>query len=286
MSCFDLPRRLGTLTVRRDCGECGATLEFDRQVGKYWCLRCETVFSRVCDSCRTPFNGPTTTCSVCAKSKLFDPSWVYPESAPTAARPVERPQPRTDVAARPTASEASAPRDFVDELAACFAGERIRDCIQCGTCSGSCPVSSFMDNPPRRLLAMIRAGMREEVLSSQSLWLCSSCYLCAARCPRQIAITDLICELKRLAIAEGKAEGTRARILASTFAAVVDHRGRSFEPELLIRYWLKASPLSILKKGPLGMRLFRRGRLPLAGQQIRRTDELGTLIAKSKEIGG
>ena len=78
--------------------------------------------------------------------------------------------------------ERSVRRDFVDELLSVPGGDRVHDCIQCGTC-GSCPVSYFMDNPPRKLLAMIRAGMREEVLASNTMWLCTSCYACTVQCP-------------------------------------------------------------------------------------------------------
>ncbi len=79
---------------------------------------------------------------------------------------------------------------FVDEIYALPGGEGVRLCIQCGTCSGSCPNASKMDHTPRELIAMARAGMRKEVLSSNSMWLCLSCYLCTVRCPRGIESTD------------------------------------------------------------------------------------------------
>jgi len=39
---------------------------------------------------------------------------------------------------------------------------------------------------------MIRAGKREEVLSSSSMWMCTSCYNCIARCPRGLPITHIM----------------------------------------------------------------------------------------------
>ncbi|MFB3896153.1 MAG: 4Fe-4S dicluster domain-containing protein, partial [bacterium] len=77
---------------------------------------------------------------------------------------------------------------FLDEIYAIPAGEKIKDCIQCGTCTGSCPVSFVMDHAPRKLWGMIRAGMRDEVLSSNTIWLCASCYSCSVRCPQEIKI--------------------------------------------------------------------------------------------------
>ena len=44
-------------------------------------------------------------------------------------------------------------------------GESLKSCIQCGTCSGTCPVVEFMDQTPRRLIGMINADMKEEVLA-------------------------------------------------------------------------------------------------------------------------
>ena len=57
--------------------------------------------------------------------------------------------------------ESGTRHDFIEEIHEVPGGERIKDCIQCGTCSGSCPASYFMDNPPRKLFAMLRAGMRD-----------------------------------------------------------------------------------------------------------------------------
>jgi heterodisulfide reductase subunit C len=183
--------------------------------------------------------------------------------------------------------EASTRRDFIEELHAVPGGERIRDCIQCGTCSGSCPVSYFMDNPPRKLIAMIRAGMRDEVLQSESLWLCTSCYSCTQRCPRGIACTDIMYALKRLAMAEGKAHGSaKATALASSFAEVIEKRGRNHEPALLVRFYMKADPWAMMRKAPLGMRLMSRGRMPLAGEKIKEIDQIRAIIAKTEEIGG
>ena len=82
--------------------------------------------------------------------------------------------------------------DFIDEMKAIPGGEQIVDCIQCGTCSGSCPTGFLMKHSPRKLIAMTRAGMKKEVLESPDIWLCTSCYSCYVRCPRNIKVTDLM----------------------------------------------------------------------------------------------
>ncbi len=84
-------------------------------------------------------------------------------------------------------------------------GDWVKMCMQCGVCSGSCPMGPYWDHPPQELFMMIRAGKREEVLSSTSMWMCTSCYNCIARCPRELPITHIMHGLahyaKRLGIA-------------------------------------------------------------------------------------
>jgi heterodisulfide reductase subunit D len=82
-------------------------------------------------------------------------------------------------------------------------GERVIACYQCATCSGSCPTAADMDYNPRRLLHMLRLGLGERVLRSRAIWLCTSCYSCTTRCPREIKITDAILGLRRLAVERG-----------------------------------------------------------------------------------
>ena len=64
-------------------------------------------------------------------------------------------------------------------------GREILTCMQCGTCSGTCPYGDVMEFTPRRMIAMMRAGLLEKVFTSDSLLSCVACYACMAKCPRQ-----------------------------------------------------------------------------------------------------
>jgi Fe-S oxidoreductase len=68
-------------------------------------------------------------------------------------------------------------------------GERIRACLQCGTCSGVCPFGYLMGFPPGRMIAYLRADRFENVLESDTVWMCVSCYACTAVCPKEIPLT-------------------------------------------------------------------------------------------------
>ena len=71
-------------------------------------------------------------------------------------------------------------------------GNWVKMCMQCCVCSGSCPLGPHWDHPPQELFMMIRANKRDEVLSSTSMWMCTSCYNCVARCPRGLPITHIM----------------------------------------------------------------------------------------------
>jgi heterodisulfide reductase subunit C len=176
--------------------------------------------------------------------------------------------------------------DFLDEVYGIPGGEKIKDCIQCGTCSGSCPVSWAMEESPRQIFAMIRAGMRDKVLDSLTIWTCASCYQCAERCPQEIRITDIMYMLKRMAIREERKRSKNARALSECFVDVVNKYGRNRETELMVRYALRTDPLGSVALAPVGYNLLVRGRLPLGGTRIRAIEGLRKIVAKAQELGG
>jgi heterodisulfide reductase subunit C len=176
--------------------------------------------------------------------------------------------------------------DFLDEVYGIPGGEKIKDCIQCGTCSGSCPVSWAMEETPRQIFAMIRAGMRDRVLDSLTIWTCASCYQCAERCPQKIRITDIMYMLKRMAIREERKRSKNARALSECFVDVVNKYGRNRETELMVRFALKTDPLGSVALAPVGYNLLARGRLPLGGTRVRAIEGLRKIVAKAQELGG
>ena len=168
---------------------------------------------------------------------------------------------------------------FSEEIAAIPGGERLRECIQCGTCSAVCPLSAYMDYTPRRLIAMTQAGMKDEVLGSFSIWVCAGCYACTAACPKEIPITDMMYALKRTAIREGvhpRRFGTP--VLAREFVRSVDRWGRNSESRLAINLYLKTRPGLLLQDYPLAERLRRRGRMRLRRESIRQRAQLRTML--------
>ncbi len=67
--------------------------------------------------------------------------------------------------------------------------EELKKCIQCGDCSGVCPVGYLMDFPPSRIISAIRAEVYPQVTSTDTVWMCVACSACTAVCPAQIPVT-------------------------------------------------------------------------------------------------
>ena len=175
--------------------------------------------------------------------------------------------------------EAELDRGFGATIAHMAHGEKFYTCIQCGTCSATCPVSHFMDFTPRKIIAMVRAGFKEEVLRSFTIWLCASCHSCTADCPREIKITDVMYALKQLAIKEGiYPKRFPIPVMAQEFYKIVEKQGRNSEGRLMMNIAMRTNPFRLLRYAKVGLKLFRTGRASLHEESIQNKDELKALL--------
>ena len=176
---------------------------------------------------------------------------------------------------------------FLDEIAALPEGGEILSCIQCGTCSGTCPVGAYMEHTPRRIFAMVRAGMKSQVLESATPWICASCYKCTVNCPEEIKITEIMYALKRKAIREGvtpkNPDGQR---FVKIFTSLVRRFGRGYELGLMLRFMLPGKFLELLKQAPLGLKMFRQGRMPLLPHSVKDKEGFQKMVQRAMELDG
>lgn len=174
---------------------------------------------------------------------------------------------------------------FLEEVSLHTAGvSRLEMCIQCGSCGGSCPSAADMDHTPRMLFAMIRAGMRSEALSSNTPWICVSCYHCVVRCPQDVHIADVMYTLKSMAIKEKLYQDSTAPDFSMTFVEMVENYGRSYEFGLATRHYLKHYPLRLPTMAPMGYGMLRKSRMDLRPTKIKGIDQLQAILAKAKEV--
>jgi len=173
---------------------------------------------------------------------------------------------------------------FGEKIARAAYGEKLFSCIQCGTCAATCPVSHYMDYTPRRIIAMVREGFRDDVLNCQTIWLCASCYSCTVDCPKEIKITDVMYALKQEAMSQGMyPKRFPIPILAREFFRGVERHGRNCEGSLMVKFYLKSSPLRMLKNAIIAWKLWRTGRLSLRAEGTRDKDTVRTLLRAAKQ---
>ena len=87
--------------------------------------------------------------------------------------------------------------DFLNLLANAHAdNEKIKTCIQCGSCTGSCCAVDGMSVSPRKLWRSVQLGMEPVVMDSMSYWNCTTCGLCDKRCPRGIPLSKIMISLR------------------------------------------------------------------------------------------
>jgi len=142
-----------------------------------------------------------------------------------------------------------------------------------------------MQFSPRTLNAMVKAGMRDEILSSNSMWLCLSCYLCTERCPRGVKVTDIMYALKRLAIRHnGDNYWAPTPVLERTFVDCVNLTGRLTEVGLTGGYYWRTNPLKALTMIPMGLKLLSHRRLPLVPTRVKGMQGLRAMIRKAQAL--
>ncbi len=157
-------------------------------------------------------------------------------------------------------------------------------CIQCGTCGGSCPAAVDMDHSPRALFAMIRAGLRDEVLQSNTPWICVSCYMCVVRCPQDVHITDIMYALKGMAIGAEQCQDSTAPDFSQTFVDMVENYGRSFEFGLATRHYLKHFPLRMPGMASMGFGMLTKKRLKMKPKKISKIKQLTKILERAKKL--
>ena len=157
-------------------------------------------------------------------------------------------------------------------------------CIQCGTCGGSCPSAMDMEHTPRMLFAMLRAGMREEVLRSNTQWICVSCYHCVVRCPQEVHIADVMYTLKGMAIKAKLYSDSTAPDFSQTFVDMIKMFGRSYEMGLASRHYLRHFPLRLPSMMPMGFGMITKGRMSFKPHKIKGMDQLRKIMNRAKQL--
>ena len=171
-------------------------------------------------------------------------------------------------------------KGFIKEVMKMLGGERILECIQCGSCAGGCPAMFAMDYSPMQIIKMINLGMKEKVLSSSTIWVCSACYTCTVRCPRNVDFTSLMMSLKYIAIRENMVKDSAKSDFHKYFFEVINKYGRNHEPEFLIKLLDSSNLASSVR---LGLRLLKKGKMPMRAPRTEHASYIKSMLEKTDQ---
>jgi heterodisulfide reductase subunit C len=108
-----------------------------------------------------------------------------------------------------------ADRAFRGDLSLSAQASTFSVCFGCQSCTTVCPVVANFDNPeevlgmlPHQIMHACGLGVRDLALGSDMLWDCLTCYQCQEHCPQGVNITDVLYELKNVAVKQVKQQAT------------------------------------------------------------------------------
>ena len=152
------------------------------------------------------------------------------------------------------------PEPAIDALAEIR--KMVSTCIQCGTCTGSCPNAFAMDLTPRQVWYNVLMGEKDTIFHSRTFSLCSVCYYCTLRCPRGLPLTEAMSALKQIAAKENLTPYKKSIRFYKSFIESVRRHGRVREIEFMTLYFLSMkNPFMPFMFIPLGMKLMGKGKV-------------------------
>ncbi len=143
-----------------------------------------------------------------------------------------------------------------------------------------------MDYTPRQLWRLIQLGLKEEVLSSSSFWLCTACYACTQHCLRGIACTETMSTLRRMAVSMGMEKLSSTAHFCKAFRDTVRRHGRLHDVEMITLFFGRAKGLKMVDYTRLGFTLWRKGKVSLDASRanVRELDQIEAIYRKVEQL--
>ena len=175
-------------------------------------------------------------------------------------------------------------KGFGREIMSVSGCDQLPSCIQCGTCSGACPLSIYMDFSPRQVMALVRADFKNEVLRSNThLALRLLLRLHGGMSAPDSDHGHHVCP--QAAGHQGACLSAHfpIPILAKEFAKMVRRKGRITETLLVMQLFLRANWRAVLSSWRLGLGLITTGRFVHQPEHIERQAELEAMLATVRQ---
>jgi len=172
--------------------------------------------------------------------------------------------------------------NFVRKVEA-LSGTSVRRCMQCGKCSAGCPMATFMEHPPNRVVRLLQLGQWQRLLSGQSIWYCASCETCSARCPNKVHLASVMDALRKLSWdSEGPSKESNVQLADKLFLENIRKYGRQYEMRLAAMFNVKSGQL--LKDLALGPKLLSKGKLKMLHSKNKNLSEIEKIFSRIEEM--
>jgi heterodisulfide reductase subunit C len=161
-----------------------------------------------------------------------------------------------------------------------LSSEPLDRCYQCFTCTLGCPVSRYMDFHPDQIIRMVQLGLKQQVLTSEAIWVCLGCETCVARCPNEIDILKVMDTLRETAIREN-VDGKDKKIqqFHKAFLYPIKLFGKQYELGLIAFLILKTLDFGDLG---LGIKMILKNKLPFIPARIKGLKQVRKIYDKTK----
>ena len=176
------------------------------------------------------------------------------------------------------------PRPAFSKKFAEISGEKVSSCFQCEKCTNGCPVTFAMDIVPHKLMRLIHLGFKDDVLKSNTIWVCASCETCTTRCPNGIDIAHIMDTLRQIALSENiQVPQKNVPIFHSAFLSSMKRHGRVHELGMTITYVLKSEGLGgLMKQAGMGLTMFKKGKLKLLPSHFRANSYVRNIFKRAE----
>ena len=163
-------------------------------------------------------------------------------------------------------------------------GENVYKCYQCAKCTSGCPTVYAMDLSINQIMRALQLGKDDLALKSKTIWLCTSCWTCATRCPQGIDITSIM-DFLRMKASKIKIKDRQAAAIAGfnqIFLDSVRSHGRIFELGMIIK--LKMMTKKIFQDLGLGFRMILKSKIHFTPQRVDNLREVRSMFDRISEI--
>ncbi len=150
-------------------------------------------------------------------------------------------------------------------------------CYHCRSCANGCPFVQAMDYTPNQVLRLVQFGMRQEVLTCKTIWVCVGCHTCSSQCPMGIDIADMMDTLRLMAVEEGVAIGKPNIIdFHEEVLRSLEKYGRAHKLGIMLRY--KARVRQWFADLDVGLRMLAKRKMDHKASRVQAIDEITRLF--------